>query len=106
MHPPSVYESDDARGTGSTTPHPALRAPMPRAIPYVRLGHRVADELVDWFNKADATYRTDLREINELNFTRFDAKVEQRFAEVEARWGLGPPVSRLRALLGPEADPG
>jgi hypothetical protein len=44
----------------------------------------VADELVDWFNKADATYRTDLLEVNELNFARFDAKVEQRFAEQDA----------------------
>ena len=33
----------------------------------------------------DATYRSDLRELNELNFARFDAKVEQRFAESEAR---------------------
>jgi hypothetical protein len=30
----------------------------------------------------DATYRSDLREINELNFARFDAKLEQRLAEV------------------------
>ena len=53
---------------------------------YDKLGHRVADELVDWFNKADATYRTDLREVNELNFARFDAKVDQRFAEQDAKW--------------------
>lgn len=53
---------------------------------YDRLGHGVADELVDWFNKADTTYRSDLRELNELNFARFDAKVEQRFAEHDARW--------------------
>jgi hypothetical protein len=26
----------------------------------------------------DATYRADLRELDELNFQRFDAKVEQR----------------------------
>lgn len=48
---------------------------------YDRLGHQVADEMVDWFNQVDATYRTDLRELNELNFARFDAKLEQRFAE-------------------------
>ncbi len=33
----------------------------------------------------DATYRSDLRELNELNFARFDAKVEQRFAEFDAK---------------------
>jgi hypothetical protein len=48
---------------------------------YERLGEDVANELVDWFNAVDATYRNDLREINELNFQRFDAKVEQRFAQ-------------------------
>jgi phage shock protein A len=41
----------------------------------------VADEMVDWFNQVDAAYRSDLRELNELNFARFDAKLEQRFAE-------------------------
>ena len=30
--------------------------------------------------KVDAAYRTDLREINELNFARFDANLEQRLA--------------------------
>ena len=51
---------------------------------YERLGEDVANELVDWFNQVDATYRTDLREINELNFARFDAKLEQRVAELRA----------------------
>ena len=41
-------------------------------------GEDVANELVDWFNAVDLTYRTDLRELNELNLARFDAKLEQR----------------------------
>ncbi len=52
---------------------------------YERLGEQIADELVGWFNAVDATYRSDLRELNELNFARFDAKLEQRFAELEAK---------------------
>ncbi len=32
----------------------------------------------------DATYRGDLRELNELNFSRFDAKLERRLAELKA----------------------
>ena len=32
----------------------------------------------------DATYRSDLRELNELNFARFDAKLEQRLGDVRA----------------------
>ncbi len=43
--------------------------------------------LVDWFNAVDATYRADLRELNELNFARFDAKLEQRLATLDATWG-------------------
>ena len=41
---------------------------------------------MNWFNQVDDTYRTDLRELNEVNFTRFDAKLEQRLAESDARW--------------------
>jgi len=33
----------------------------------------------------DATYRNDLRELNELNFARFDAKLEQRVGALEHR---------------------
>lgn len=52
---------------------------------YEKLGEDVANELVEWFNQVDATYRADLRELNELNFARFDAKLEQRIAEVKAQ---------------------
>jgi hypothetical protein len=48
------------------------------------LGEDVANELVEWFNAVDLAYRTDLRELNELNFARFDAKLEQRLAELRA----------------------
>ena len=51
---------------------------------YAKLGHGIADELVDWFNKVDETYRSEFRELFELNFARFDAKLEQRLAEVKA----------------------
>ena len=55
---------------------------------YDVLGEDVANELVDWFNAVDLTYRSDLRELNELNFARFDAKLEQRLTEVESRLRL------------------
>ena len=51
---------------------------------YDVLGEDVANELVDWFNAVDLTYRADLRELNELNFARFDAKLEQRLAQLRA----------------------
>ncbi|MEK6768816.1 MAG: hypothetical protein AABY85_07505 [Gemmatimonadota bacterium] len=53
---------------------------------YQKFGDDIANELVAWFNEVDATYHADLRELNELNFSRFDAKLEQRLAEQDARW--------------------
>jgi hypothetical protein len=52
---------------------------------YETFGDEIANELVDWFNQVDSTYRSELKELNELNFARFDAKVEQRFAESAAK---------------------
>jgi len=52
---------------------------------YAKLGDDVTNELVNWFNQVDATYRNDLRELNELNFARFEAKLEQRLAQFEAK---------------------
>ena len=52
---------------------------------YEAFGDEIANELVEWFNAVDATYRADLRELNELNFQRFDAKLEQRIAELHAK---------------------
>ena len=53
---------------------------------YDTFGEDVVNELVDWFNHMDATYRADLRDMNELNFVRFDATLQQRLAEADARW--------------------
>jgi uncharacterized protein (DUF885 family) len=64
---------------------------------YEKLGDDVANELVEWVNLVDATYRSDLRELNELNFARFDAKVEQRWAQLDAK--LEQRVAELRAEM-------
>ena len=64
---------------------------------YEKLGDDVANELVEWFNLVDATYRSDLRELNELNFARFDAKVEQRWAQLDTK--LEQRLAQLDAKL-------
>ena len=51
---------------------------------YDTFGDDIANELVTWFNDVDTTYRADLRELNEVNFARFDAKLEQRMAELRS----------------------
>src|SRR5438105_11113277 len=53
---------------------------------YDTFGDEIANELVTWFNNVDTTYRADLRDLNETNFARFDAKLEQRLAEADAKW--------------------
>lgn len=51
---------------------------------YDRFGHEAVDQLVNYLNQIDQGYRGELRELNELNFARFDAKLEQRLAELKA----------------------
>ena len=64
---------------------------------YDRLGEAVTNELVDWLNQVDTAYRSDLRELNEANFARFDAKLEQRLAEL--RGELKADIAALRSEL-------
>ncbi len=76
---------------------------------YDRLGEEIANELVDWFNAVDATYRADLRELNELNFARFDAKLEQRVRELDAKIDrvageLDAKIDRVAAELDAKID--
>ena len=68
---------------------------------YERFGEQVTNEIVDWFNLVDATYRNELREQNEANFARFDAKLEQRIAELrgELQSGLAELRGELRSGL-------
>lgn len=63
---------------------------------YERLGDEIVNELVEWFNQVDATYRSDLRELNEHNYTRFEAHLERRFAELDAK------IDRVAAELKAE----
>ena len=53
---------------------------------YERFGDDLTNELVEWFNQVDATYRSELRETNELNWTRFEAKLAQGLAELRAEF--------------------
>lgn len=55
---------------------------------YERFGDDLTNELVDWFNQVDATYRSELREINDRNWARFDAKLDQRIGELRTEFGL------------------
>ncbi len=64
---------------------------------YETFGDEVANELVEWFNQVDAAYRSEFKELFEVHFARFDAKLEQRIAEVRAE--LRGEVAGLRTSI-------
>ena len=69
---------------------------------YEKLGDDVANELVEWFNQVDATYRADLRELNELNFARFAATLNAKLADLRSellKWMFLFWVTTLGALI-------
>lgn len=67
---------------------------------YKKLGHGIAEEFVNWFNQAHAAFRTDLKELNELNYARFESKLEQRIAELRAT--LREELAQMGAALRQE----
>jgi ABC-type phosphate transport system auxiliary subunit len=76
---------------------------------YEKFGDKVVDEMVGLFNQVDATYRSELRELNEQNFARFDDKLERRLTEFRAdfdrRLGdLDAKVERRFAVFGADLD--
>ena len=48
---------------------------------YEKFGDDLTNELVEWFNQVDATYRSELRETNDLNWARFESRLTQAVAE-------------------------
>jgi hypothetical protein len=88
-------------GTGfSQEPAVPVTAKLSRKF-YEVFGDEIANELVEWFNLVDATYRWELREINELNYQRFEAKLAQRLAEfgAELRTEFRTDMGKLRGEL-------
>jgi len=51
---------------------------------YETFGDDLANEIVEWFNQVDFTYRTELRELNEVNFARFEAKLDAKLADLRS----------------------
>jgi uncharacterized small protein (DUF1192 family) len=65
---------------------------------YDELGEDIANELVELLNQVDVSSRNELRELNEANFARSDAKLEQRSAELNAK------IDRVTAELNAKID--
>lgn len=39
---------------------------------------------MEWFNQVEAAYRSEIRELFDINFARFDAKLEQHITQIES----------------------
>ncbi len=64
---------------------------------YDTFGDEIANDLVEWFNQVDATYRQELREQNDLNWGRVEARIGQAEARFEAR--IGHAEARFEARM-------
>jgi hypothetical protein len=49
---------------------------------YETFGDDLANEIVEWFNQVDLTYRTELRDLNDMNFARLEAKLADLRSEL------------------------
>lgn len=67
---------------------------------YDAIGDDAANDLVNWMNDVDATYRTDLLRLNEANLDRFAAEIARQAAVSRAE--LHTTMERLRAELREE----
>jgi len=52
---------------------------------YERLGDDVANELVEWLNLVDSSYRQEFRDLFEANFRRVEAQMAGLQVHLEAR---------------------
>src|ERR1041385_1546366 len=52
---------------------------------YERFGHRATGELVDYLNRVDSDYRSELERLNDANWARLEARIEGFEAKLNAR---------------------
>lgn len=64
---------------------------------YETFGDEAAADLVDWMHHVDAQ-RTEMRELNELNFARFEARLAQFETRLEQR--IGALDTRIEQRIG------
>jgi len=54
---------------------------------YQRFGDDVANELVEWLNAVDTSYRQEFKDLFEANFGRVEARMDELRAEVRHEMG-------------------
>lgn len=68
---------------------------------YEQFGDDLTNELVNWMNQVDAGYRTEFRELFDVNFARFEARLQQGLGELRAdlRGELHDDIGSLKQAL-------
>jgi hypothetical protein len=81
---------------------------------YDKLGDDVANELVEWLNAVDTSYRQEFKDLFEANFGRMEARLEARLVQQSAgfdvklqqaetrlvRWMFGFWIGAIFAIIG------
>jgi hypothetical protein len=72
---------------------------------YEKFGDDVTNELVDWLNQVDLSYRNELRQLNDLNYARFEAKLDAKIEQLVSRREFEERFAQLRTdMAGLRAD--
>jgi hypothetical protein len=64
---------------------------------YEKLGDQVVNELVDWLNTVDLTYKSELKEINGIYLKRVEALIAGESSRLEAKFDVQ--VATLRGEM-------
>jgi len=54
---------------------------------YDALGEEVANELVEWLNAVDTSYRQEFKDLFDANFARLEARMDALESRVDAKLG-------------------
>jgi hypothetical protein len=60
-------------------------AKLSRAF-YEKFGDKLTDELVNCLNSIEASYRSEIRDLFEAHFARFEEKLEHRMTQLRAEF--------------------
>src|SRR5256885_16478473 len=77
-------------------------ATVATTIAHSRSDDDIVAELVEWLNQVDLAYRTELKDANELNFARFDAKLNAKIDQLDAK--LNAKIEQLDAKLNAKIE--
>ena len=51
---------------------------------YEKFGDETTNELVDWFNQVDAQYKSELKELADAYFAKFEARLQAELSGLRA----------------------